>query len=214
MYLTRLQLDPVHPQARRDLASAYEMHRTLSRAFAPSSDAPPSRFLWRLEPQAQDTADEPAVVLVQAAAQAHWQALDDWPGYLRCAVEEKRVDLDRLLLPGRSCWFRLLCNPTVTRNGKRLGLLREGEQHDWLVRQGRKHGFDLGGVRIGRSERVSWRRGRGGLRITVQVVQFDGLLRVDDPGPMATALCAGIGPGKALGLGMLSLALAPQPQGR
>jgi CRISPR system Cascade subunit CasE len=211
MYLTRLRLDPAHPLARRDLASAYEMHRTLSRAFVPSHDAAPARFLWRLEPPTQSAADGPAVVLVQAAAPAHWQVLDEWPGYLRHAAEEKPVDLDRLLVRGRPCWFRLLCNPTATRNGKRLGLVREGDQREWLLRQGAKHGFEPAGVRICRSERISWRQGRGGQRITVQVVQFDGLLRVADPGPMAVALSRGIGHGKALGLGMLSL--APQPQG-
>ncbi len=35
MYLSKLTLDPRHPQARRDLGDAYEMHRTLARAFAP-----------------------------------------------------------------------------------------------------------------------------------------------------------------------------------
>lgn len=215
MYLSRLRLDPAHPQARRDLASAYEMHRSLSRAFAPSPDAVPARFLWRLEPLAPCVADAPAaataIVLVQSAVPAQWQTFDAWPGYLHHAAEEKRVDLGRLLQPGRSCGFRLLCNPTVTRNGKRLGLLRENDQHAWLQRQGRKHGFDPAGVRIGRSERVDWRQGRGGQRITLQVVQFDGLLRVSDAAQMAAALCSGIGHGKALGLGMLSF--APQPQG-
>lgn len=210
MYLSRLRLDPAHPQARRDLASAYEMHRTLSRAFAQSHGELPARFLWRLEAPAPGAAEAPAVVLAQAAAPARWHALDEWPGYLRHAPEEKRVDLDRLLRPGRPCRFRLLCNPTVTRNGKRLGLLRESEQREWLLRQGRQHGFDAAGVRIGRSERMSWRQGRGGQHITLQVVQFDGLLRVADPGRLAAALCSGLGHGKALGLGMLSL--APQPQ--
>ena len=47
MYMSKLVLDPRHLQARRDLANAYEMHRTLSRVFAPSPDASPARFLWR-----------------------------------------------------------------------------------------------------------------------------------------------------------------------
>lgn len=41
MYLSRLQLNPAHPQARRDLASAYELHRSLARAFAPDAATPP-----------------------------------------------------------------------------------------------------------------------------------------------------------------------------
>lgn len=206
MYLTRLRLDASHPQARRDLANAYEMHRTLSRAFAASPDEAPLRFLWRLEPAPASATDAPATVLVQSHAAGRWQALNELTGYLRQPVEEKQVDIDRLLQPGRCCAFRLLCNPTVTRNGKRLGLLREGEQNEWLQRQGQKHGFSLAGVRIGRSERVSWRQGRDGHRITVQVVQFDGVLRVGDPAKVAAVLCSGLGHAKALGLGMFSLA--------
>ena len=50
MYLSKLTLDPRHLGARRDLADAYEMHRTLARAFAPDESSAPARFLWRLEP--------------------------------------------------------------------------------------------------------------------------------------------------------------------
>jgi CRISPR system Cascade subunit CasE len=39
-------------------------------------------------------------------------------------------------------------------------------------------------------------------------VQFDGFLSVEDPAQLGQALVNGIGHGKALGLGMLSLAPA------
>lgn len=212
MYLTRLRLDAAHPQARRDLASAYEMHRTLTRAFAPSANDAPARFLWRLETQAPGALNSDGIVLVHSSEPGHWQVLDDLTGYLRATPDTKCIDLEHLLQPGRTCFFRLLCNPTVTRNGKRLGLMRDGDQHEWLKRQGAQHGFDIEGARIGRSERMSWRQGRGGRLITVQVVQFDGLLRVAEPGKLAAVVRSGLGHGKALGLGMLSL--APQRQGR
>ncbi len=64
MYLSRLQLNPAHPQARRDLASAYELHRSLARAFAPDAATPPPRFLWRRE--ADHTGLPGTTVLVQA----------------------------------------------------------------------------------------------------------------------------------------------------
>ena len=50
MYLSRLTLDPRQPQARRDLGDAYDMHRTLTRAFALDATTLPPRFLWRLDP--------------------------------------------------------------------------------------------------------------------------------------------------------------------
>jgi CRISPR system Cascade subunit CasE len=145
-------------------------------------------------------------VLVQSAEPGKWVALDDWLGYLCQPVETQRVSLDTLLRCGRSCTYRLACNPTVTRGGKRFGLARESEQVAWLQRQGLKHGFALTAVRVGRSERITVSQGHGGRRITVQVVQFDGTLRVVDPGSVAIVLVQGIGHTKALGLGMLSLA--------
>lgn len=207
MYMTRLRLNPGHPLARRDLSSAYEMHRSLSRAFADSPEAQPHRFLWRLESTTPgSTTDEFATVLIQSSRSGHWEALSDRTDYLHEPPQEKKVSLDTLLVPGRSCIFRLACNPTVTRDGKRLGLWREEEQLAWLQRKADKHGFEVDGVHVRRSERMSWSQGRGGHRITVQVVQFDGGLRVRNPNLVAKVLCNGLGHAKALGLGMLSVA--------
>ena len=76
------------------------------------------------------------------------------------------------------------------------------------IRQGAQHGFVPLDVRVTRSERVSHRQGRSGRYITLQVVQYDGLLRVEDTVRLGQALVNGIGHAKALGLGMLSLAPA------
>lgn len=205
MYLSKLLLDPRHPQARRDLANAYEMHRTLSRAFAPSPEASPVRFLWRLESAGPCLSQDGAVVLVQSATQGNWEALAQQPGYAE-VYPDKAVDLGRLLRDGRSYIFRLLCNPTVTRAGKRYGLSREAEQLAWLERQGRVHGFEVVRAEVGRSERIALRQARGGNRMTLQAVQFDGILRATDVEMLGPALCNGIGHAKALGHGLLSLA--------
>lgn len=206
MFLSKLVLDRNHSQARLDLANAYEMHRTLSRVFADSPDCRPARFLWRLEHSGERMEEEGATVLLQSAIPGHWQHLQGMPGYTRTLAPDKPVPLDELLDVGRHHVFRLACNPTVTHAGKRYGLVREEDQLAWLARQGAQHGFAPVKVRIARSERASFRQGRVGHRITVQVVQFDGLLRVVDPERMRLALVQGIGHAKALGLGMLSVA--------
>lgn len=206
MYLSKLELDPTHPLARRDLANAYEMHRTLSRVFVMSPDAPPARFLWRQEHHRGDALGDTAIVLVQAATPGNWRALDELAGYTRKRHPDKDVDLTHLLRPNRTLAFRLACNPTVTRAGKRYGLMHDPEQQAWLQRQGQRHGFEVVRAEISRSEQTTFRQGRGGHHITVQVVQFDGLLRVTEPDRLATALSSGIGHAKALGLGMISLA--------
>lgn len=212
MFLSRLLIDPHHPQARRDLASAYEMHRTLSRAFAPTGDAAPLRFLWRHEMSAQTQACGNATVLVQSATAGQWAVLDALPGYLHnTPVEQKEFDARHLIRPGQHCRFRLRCNPTVTRNGKRLGLRREHDQREWLERQGRKHGFAVAGVRVSSSERACWAQAGTGRRITVQVVEFDGVLFPTDANHLEHALVAGVGHAKALGLGLLSVAPQHEP---
>jgi CRISPR system Cascade subunit CasE len=204
MYLSKLTLDPRHPQARRDLADAYEMHRTLARAFAPAPDRPPDRFLWRLE---RRTDFQPStVVLVQSSAPANWGALDSLAGYAGEILANKPVELDTLIQSDMRYRFRLLANPTVTRAGKRYGLVREEEQLAWLSRQGERHGFTLQGCVRAAKERLQVRQGRTSNRITVDAALFEGVLEAVNPDGLREGMLRGIGHAKALGLGMLSLA--------
>jgi CRISPR system Cascade subunit CasE len=202
MYLSRLTLDPQHPRARRDLSSPYEMHRSLTRAFVADAADIPARFLWRHE---RDRArPDAATVLVQSAVPGRWSALeaDDW-----CAIEaDKPVPVERLVQAGRQFHFRLLANPTVTRDGKRHALHGDDERLAWLQRQGSRHGFVTLNAACSGRERLRVRQPGPGRVITLEAVLFDGVLRCTDPGLLRAALVCGIGPGKALGLGMLSVA--------
>jgi len=204
MYLTRLTLDAGHPQARRDLSNAYEMHRTLARAYAPDPNAAPNRFLWRLEPSSATSAS--AVLLVQSDQTADWSVLDALAGYALEVLGNKPVSLETLIREGGRCRFRLLANPTVTRDGKRHGLVKEEEQLAWLDRQGKKGGFDLLGCVRGSSARLQARQGSRGRNITLQTALFEGALEVTDAESLRSTVRQGVGHGKALGLGLLSLA--------
>lgn len=204
MYLSKLTLDPRQPQARRDLSDAYEMHRTLARAFAPDAETAPARFLWRLERRADYQPS--SVVLVQSVQPANWAALDSLPGYVHEIFPNKEVNLENLLQPGARYRFRLLANPTVTRAGKRYGLTREEDQLNWIARQGERHGFAVLGCVRGAEERLEIRQGRGGNRITLHTALFEGLLQADSPNSLRIGLLNGFGHGKAMGLGLLSLA--------
>jgi CRISPR system Cascade subunit CasE len=204
MYLSRLALDPLHPQGRRDLGSRYEMHRTLVRAFAPGTHSAPVRFLWRLEPSLSIASA--AVLLVQSEVLADWSALDAFPGYALEVRGNKPVDLETLIQPEVRFRFRLHANPTVTREGKRFGLCKEADQLAWLERQGVKHGFALVACLLTGSERIESRQGNSGRRITVQTAMFEGILAAREPAALGLAARAGLGHGKAWGLGLLSLA--------
>ncbi len=204
MHLTRLTLDPRSAQARRDLGDAYEMHRTLARAFVADAQSPPARFLWRLE--AGSNAWATPVVLVQAAAAGDWSVLQALPNYLQRPVEGKRLALEEWVEGGARYRFRLQANPTVTRQGKRYGLVGETEQLAWLGRQGERHGFSVEAALVTASDVLSSRKGEG--HISVQRVCFEGILQVQSLQAFSRALVAGIGPAKAFGCGLLSIARA------
>lgn len=221
MQLHRIHLDSRQKAVRRDLADPYALHATMCRAFC-QSDEPlsPGTVLWRLEPERH--VGRYAQVLVQSDRHADWQAIgiSGWPSREDPAIDlNTRLQLDALAT-GRRFRFRLRANPTVTRNGKRLGLLREIDQEGWLVRQGQQHGFSLlplagfvpqdelqtrVDVRITDEGMIKGRQHNGN-RISLLSVRFDGLLVVDDPVRFRAALAGGIGHGKVLGMGLLSVA--------
>ena len=144
---------------------------------------------------------------MQSAEAGNWQRLAD-PAYAQRLHPNKKVDLPALVQPGRCYHFRIAANPTVTRAGKRYGLLQEDEQQGWLARQGERCGVRVLEAVRGSSERLVVKQGRKGNRITVPAVRFDGVLEATDPDALRKALIGGIGHAKALGLGMLSIAPA------
>lgn len=130
--------------------------------------------------------------------------------------------------------FRLRANPTkkVAKKddplkGKRVELYREADQIDWLMRKGRERGPDASGgfellmkpiidekgeeqliprVNVKREGKVKGRKRSQRHETTHLSALFDGLLRVTDPNAFMATLIHGIGPGKAFGFGLLSVA--------
>lgn len=200
MHLTRLRLDPRSPQARRDLSDAYEMHRTLVRAFVRAPDQTPPRILWRAEPAA---AWSDPVVLVQSQDVGDWSVLKALPHYLKGEAETRALSPEQWLHTGERFRFRLFANPTVTREGNRLGLTSEDAQLACLARQGERCGFSVEAALVTGSELLGGRKADN--RISVLKACFEGRLQVRDSVLLTQALCSGIGPGKAFGCGLLSL---------
>jgi len=205
MYLSRLVLNPYNRQARLDLGDPYQMHRSLVRAFVSGPTQGPPRFLWRLEQL--HPGQEPAVLL-QSAQVPDFSELQSRPGYLSenlaCALSSKSVDLERLVALGARYRFRLVANPTVSRDGKRFGLVGEAAQVAWLTRQGERHGFSLESAIVVNPNYIKTRK--AGTVVSLLCVQYEGVLCVRDAERLRSALLAGIGPGKALGCGLLSVA--------
>lgn len=203
MFLSKLVLNPRNREARRDLSNPYELHRTLSRAFAPDAESTPARFLWRLE---STGGWQQPIVLVQSATQGNWTPLNTLSGYLQGDVQDKAFEPDPWLVPGGTLRFRLLANPTVTREGKRWGLHNEEDQLGWLMRQGKRHGFTPTQALVSASSMQQGRKAQH--MLSVLGVTFDGYLQVQDPVALLSALQNGVGPAKSLGCGLLTVARA------
>lgn len=222
MFLHRIEPDPRCREARRDLADPYQMHATLCRAFS-DSDArcAPGTFLWRQE--APSSPNQPTRVFIQATTAADWSRINvaGWMGRADPAIDlAERLKLSTLNA-GACFRFRLRANPTVTRNGKRLGLLKREEQEKWLLRKCEQHGFSVPAatwpgtqvdVHISQEQMLTARK-HDGKEIRVFSVLFDGVLRVTNADAFRGALKSGIGHGKALGLGLLSIAPLRQSYG-
>ena len=220
MFLNRIHIDPRCREARRDLSDPYQLHSTLCRAFSDkSTKCPEGEFLWRMEPD-EDSLALPRV-LVQSRTMPEWADIGV-PGWLARAdagVDLKsRLGLDSLR-EGQRFRFRLRANPCVNRDGKRIGLFRGDEQEAWLVRKGQLHGFvlqrtvdfDLSesmpervDVRLSQEQMMQGRQHSGNL-IRVFSVLYDGILTVTAPEDFKQGLRSGIGHGKVMGLGLLSV---------
>lgn len=216
MHLSRLILSARSRQVQGDLRNPYDLHRTLTFAFAVEGEnlPPGERVLWR-----QD-GERPPVLMVQSRAAPDWGALlARHPGYLD-TFEVTKLDGERLSLltrEGGTYRFRLRANPTITKRAqregsarnqkpKRYGLYSADAQAQWLVSQGERCGFTPERFEITHSER--FRAKKGGGKVILSAATFEGELRVADPARLRAAICEGIGHGKALGLGLLSLAPA------
>lgn len=209
LYLSRLRLDPRSAQVRAELRSPYEMHRTLAKAFAPPSLPDPdakaalaaARVLFRAD---QAASERGVTVLVQSRTTPAWMLLTAGDGYLLSAPEVRAFE--PAFRPGHRLAFRLRANPTVKRDGKRLGLYREEEQTAWLRRKAEEGGFavDTAAPLV---EQRSLRAPRKGSAVEFLAVRFDGILRVLNPPRFAETLASGIGSGKGFGFGLLSVAL-------
>ncbi|MBN2002693.1 MAG: type I-E CRISPR-associated protein Cas6/Cse3/CasE [Anaerolineae bacterium] len=219
MYLTKLTLNPRNRRVQRDLGNPYELHRTLMSAF-PATLPAGERVLFRVD---VDERSGVPTVLLQSHGAPDWAWLGDpkAQGYLLRAPESKPFEL--AFAPGQTLAFRLRANPTVKhsepgqRQGRRDPLYREEDQIAWLKRKGAAGGFRILRVAIAKEGNTYGRqslkepagdaeKGPKTRALTFHAVRFEGVLEVTDPVKLWETVQKGVGPGKGLGFGLLSLA--------
>lgn len=219
MFLSRLRPHPRDLLVLRDLGDPGQLHRTLMRAF-PQVDGPQPRSEFGVLFRVETDGGQPSV-LVQSRVLPNWEMLR--AGYLLSHETRETASVLDAIQPGRGFRFRLMANPSrksaahrpdeaPPRNSRRVALVNDEQRHAWLVGRGARDGFELvgdgafDGVRIDAqpSHSGAVRSVRSG--VVVRAVQFEGRLRVVDAEHLRRAVREGIGPAKAYGCGLLSLA--------
>lgn len=202
MILSRLVLNHNSKAVRRDLASRYEMHRTLARALAGQTD----RGLWRVVTPSSG----PNEILLQSQHQPDIAAIlerEESHDYLS-SHEAREWYPDRVLQTDACYRFFLEANPTCAQSvegqrSKRVGVRTTSAQYQWLARQGVQHGFELLGCLVRDSE--VHRIARAGKPMTILGVNYEGHLKITDRVKFLKALQGGLGRARGFGFGLLSL---------
>jgi CRISPR system Cascade subunit CasE len=205
MYLSRLVLNPRCQQVRSEILRPYEMHRTIMRAF-PADLPDGERVLYRLD-VSRETGTP--TLLVQSITCPAWAFLAQADRYLQPPGDENPAvkEFAPGFTAGQVLAFRLRANPTVRREGKRLSRFGEEDQQAWLDRKGASGGFRLVTVTMTREGfQESSKHEDDERRLCHFAVRFEGVLTVTDPATFVDTIARGIGPGKAFGFGLLSVA--------
>lgn len=205
MYLSKLTLNMSSPEARRLLSNPNMLHKAIFRAFPDEGDGGAGRILYRLdETKTQD--DAPTCLLVQSEKEPVWGKAELLVSCLT-SYESKVFKPD--FMPGQVFYFRLKANPTVKREGKRLGLFKEEAQLDWLKRKAQNGGFTVLGCNLSPEGMVKDDKHvdtGNTIPMSFLSVRFEGKLKVTDPGLFRETLEQGIGSAKGFGFGLLSIA--------
>lgn len=187
-------------------------------------------FLFRVDPVAGSNPSR-HVVTVQSVLEPDWDYAFKNAPELLCGFKPPQPFTPTYAV-GRQLRFRLRANATQRlrgqsvhpkggqvknwyspadagkepkdRKGRRIGVYGEEKQRAWLDRHAARNGF-----RVTHTSRCdadglarSWKCDD---RITLASVRFEGTLEVTDAAEFRKAVIAGIGPGKGLGFGLLSL---------
>lgn len=217
MYMSKLRLNG--PKAKQVLAGgAYRHHQTLWALFSDS----PERcrdFVYRQKD------DEPGLSFLVVSKRLPSDKFNIW--------EMETKTYDPVLSAGEQLKFSLRTNPIRTgRNAdgkqarfdvvmdKKKALREQGISREempsqaaiaqeagacWLIGRQKKIGveIDSGQLRVDGYRILEMPRAKGGGRIRIATLDFDGFCRVVNPEKLKNALFNGLGPAKAFGCGLL-----------
>lgn len=204
MYLSKISWKLAGKSTYQLVSDCYELHRNIMSAFPNTDGNAREKFnvLYHLMIN-----DDQAVLLVQSTVEADW--LKGFGGITRDVFIKKREIPSAFydFKNGEPFWFKLVANPSKKiacdgkTNSRRVFLIKDVEQMEWLKRKSEQSGFSLIEEQIKiRQLDNSYGRKKG---IVFQKVEFEGMLRVCNEHLFEQAFCKGIGSEKAFGCGML-----------
>jgi CRISPR system Cascade subunit CasE len=172
-------------------------------------------FLFRIDPQPGGR----VVILVQSAGKPDWDYAFRNAGYLLAAPPSTRT-FDLFPTKEERLQFRLEANPTKRLRqdsrerdgqpveskwvGKRVPVAND-QLDKWLELRAEPAGFRVQQLTSVQGGYVYVSR-NGDSGQNRRSVRYDGILKITDPACFEETLSAGIGPGKAFGFGLLSVA--------
>jgi CRISPR system Cascade subunit CasE len=223
VFLTRFQINPARRGARKLLASPHAMHAAVLAAFAePTSGRPGGpRVLWRVD----EGANHQVTLYIASPSEPDLTHLVEQVGWPTTQAWQTRP-YDRFLVslaPGQRWAFRLTANPAHSaRHPKkpdsaptqRFGHVTVSQQRHWLLARADRAGIRIPAGALGEPELVMHHRStiefkRDGNQVSLTVATFDGLLEVTDADLLRRTLVSGLGPAKAYGCGLMTLASGP-----
>ncbi len=197
-----------------------------------SKRSPDSGFLFRIDSQTRCEAhrdrDNPGarvVILVQSALEPYWEYAFHNASYLLAAPAQTK-QFDPCFMVGQRLRFRLVANPIRRLSKHSLGAdgqpIQKGigkrvpvpanQLFDWLTRRAEPAGFSVASDSVTiQPGYIYMNKTRNNVGIRLRSVRYDGVLNVTDPKRLREAMIEGIGPGKAFGFGLLSVAPCHKP---
>jgi CRISPR system Cascade subunit CasE len=205
MYLSKIHISWSQAQ------NPYQLHQALWRLFPGHEDAD-REFLFRVEQLQRGVG---AHILMQSAIQP--QSVEQSPIILNWREYVVNIQNDQRLR------FRLRANPiktikdsskgTIEKQGKtftktvRVPLVNEEQQQAWLERKLQSFA-QLESLIVQPEPVLYFRKAKEGRSGKIQTVMFDGILTVTNAEVLNQEMRQGIGPAKAFGCGLLSIARA------
>lgn len=213
VHLARLRLAARSRQVHRDLGDAARLHTTVQSLFPDALGAAPraaTNTLFRVEREQSG-----ASLLIQSTLPINRNALPT--GYADSVEYRDLTPLLDWIEPDRIVRYRIDANPSkqvrtpgTNQRGRRTPLFGS-DAIAWWEQRARQAGLHCAltldiaqpPILASRGKAADGNNSKG---VRLSAVRFEGVATVTDPDTLRAAITAGIGQGRAYGLGLLSIA--------